>query len=42
MKSCNWVERSVCTKKREDLFVVKEGERRGLWVYQWIIEEGIH
>ena len=42
MRSYNRDEGRVCTKKREDIFIVKRGERRGVRVYQQTIEKGVY
>jgi len=34
MESCNRDGRRICTKKREGISLVEEGERRGARVYQ--------
>jgi len=40
--SCDRSKRGVCTGKREDVSIVKRGERRGKRVYLGTIEEGVH
>jgi len=39
---CNWNEERVFTKKGKGIFVVKGGEKRGMWVYSRTIEERVY
>ena len=39
---CNRSKREICTKERKSISIVKERERRGVWVYWKTIEEGVY
>ena len=41
MRSCDRIERRVCTEKREDVSIERR-EKRGIWVHKWIIEKRLY
>ena len=42
MGSYNWDKGKVCAEEGKDVSVVKEGERRGVWVHTRTIKEEIY
>jgi len=42
LESCYRVKGGICTKKGEDLLVVKRGKRRGASICGGLVEKGIH
>ena len=42
MGSCNWDKEKVCAEEGKDVSVVKEGERRSVWVHTRTIKEEIY